>query len=281
MALLSDCSGTGCMSWPKIDFSHVGDLIVVYGINVLGAIFIALVGWWLAGTAERMIRRALLATSHMDRTVAAFLSSLVRYAVLTLTLILILQTIGIRATSLVAVIGATSLAIGLALQGTLSNVAAGVMLLIFRPFKLGDSIEVAGKSGTVQNLNLFMTELASGDNVQVLIPNGQVWGQAMINTSTYATRRVSVTFPVLAGKSVEAFTAHLREFIEHDERVLKDPAPSVTPSNITETSVQISVQAWTKVENAGSLRTDLIQRALSAGRSPEIARSQKNSSEAA
>jgi small conductance mechanosensitive channel len=253
------------MSWPKIDFSRIGDLIVVYGINALGALFIALVGWWLAAVAERLAHRALLSSAHMDRTIAVFLSSLVRYAALTLTLILILQVVGIQATSLVAVLGATSLAIGLALQGTLSNVAAGVMLLLFRPFKLGDSIEVAGKSGTVQSLNLFMTELASGDNVQVLIPNGQVWGQAMTNTSTYATRRVSITFPVLAGRNVDTFSASLRKFVERDDRVLKDPAPSVTASNITETSVQVSVQAWTMAEEAGGLRTDLIQRALSAG----------------
>ncbi|HEY4162634.1 MAG TPA: mechanosensitive ion channel domain-containing protein [Dongiaceae bacterium] len=256
------------MTIPKIDFSHIGDLFVVYGINVLGAIFIALVGWWLARVAERLAHRALLASSHMDRTIAVFLSSLIRYAVLTVTLILILQVIGIQATSLVAVLGATSLAIGLALQGTLSNVAAGVMLLIFRPFKLGDSIEVGGKSGTVQNLNLFMTELASGDNVQVLIPNGQVWGQAMTNTSAYATRRVALTFPILAGKNVEVFSSNMRKFIERDKRVLKDPAPSVTVANITETSIQVSVQAWTTADDAGGLRTDLLQRALSAGQAP-------------
>jgi small conductance mechanosensitive channel len=253
------------MSMPNIDFSHIGDLFVVYGINALGAVFIALVGWWLARVAERLAHRALLASSHMDRTIAVFLSSLIRYAVLTVTLILILQVVGIQATSLVAVLGATSLAIGLALQGTLSNVAAGVMLLIFRPFKLGDSIEVAGKSGTVQNLNLFMTELASGDNVQVLIPNGQVWGTAMINTSAYATRRVAVTFPVLIGKNVEAFSHSMRKFIEQDSRVLKDPAPSVTVSSITESSIQVSVHTWTVAEDAGSLRTDLLQRAMAAG----------------
>jgi hypothetical protein len=137
----------------NLDLDHIGGLIVIYGVNCLGAILIALAGWWISSLAERMALNGLLSSSHMDRTVAAFLSSLVRYALLAVTLVLILQVVGIQATSLVAVIGASSLAIGLALQGTLSNMAAGVMLLIFRPFKLGDSIEVAGKSGTVQNLN--------------------------------------------------------------------------------------------------------------------------------
>src|SRR5690349_6151077 len=188
----------------NLDFDHIGGLFVVYGVNCLGAILIALIGWWVSAVAERMARKALLSSSHMDRTVAAFLSSLVRYGLLAVTLVLILQVVGIQATSLVAVIGASSLAIGLALQGTLSNMAAGVMLLLFRPFKLGDSIEVGGKSGTVQNLNLFFTELAGGDNVQILIPNGQVWGQALTNNSAYAMRKVSLRAPIPYEKDAHA-----------------------------------------------------------------------------
>ena len=131
----------------------------------------------------------------MDPTVGTFLSSLAYYAVLVVTLCVILQVVGIQATSIVAILGVASLAIGLALQGILSNVAAGIMLLAFRPLRLGDSIEVAG--------NMFMTELASDDNVQVLIPNGQVWGAVLTNFSVYPTRRVSVSFPVALDKDVE------------------------------------------------------------------------------
>jgi small conductance mechanosensitive channel len=253
----------------NLDLDHIGGLIVVYGVNCLGAIFIALLGWWISSVAERMARRALLTSSHMDRTVAAFLSSLVRYGVLAVTLVLMLQVVGIQATSLVAVIGASSLAIGLALQGTLSNMAAGVMLLIFRPFKLGDSIEVGGKSGTVQNLNLFTTELAGGDHVQILIPNGQVWGQAMINNSAYSTRRVTMKLPVPFAKNPEAIAARIRNFLEHDERVQKSPAPSVNVTNITDGAVELSVEAWTETGAAGGLRTSLMQQALGAVTEPE------------
>jgi small conductance mechanosensitive channel len=164
-----------------------------------------------------------MSASYLDPTVGAFLSSLAYYAVFVVAFLIILQAMGIQATSLVAIVGAASLAIGLAVQDTLSNVAAGIMLLIFRPFRLGDSIEVAGKSGTVKNLNLFMTELASGDNVQVLIPNGQVWGGALTNFSAYPTRRVSVSFPIAldkdAPRTVLRILAHPVPFLrEIDEK---------------------------------------------------------------
>jgi small conductance mechanosensitive channel len=260
-------SGNGAMELPfNLDLDHLGGLVVVYGVNCLGAILIALVGWWVARLAERMSLRGLLSSSHMDRTVAAFLSSLVRYALLAVTLVLILQVVGIQATSLVAVIGASSLAIGLALQGTLSNMAAGVMLLIFRPFKLGDSIEVGGKSGTVQNLNLFFTELAGGDHVQILIPNGQVWGQAMINNSVYGTRRVALKIPVPFAKHPDAIAARIRSFLQSDPRVQKS---SVVVSNITDAVVELSVEAWATSGDAGDLRTELMQHTLGVITEPE------------
>jgi small conductance mechanosensitive channel len=243
----------------NLDFDHIGGLFVVYGVNCLGAILIALIGWWVSAVAERMVRKGLLSSSHMDRTVAAFLSSLVRYGLLAVTLVLILQVVGIQATSLVAVIGASSLAIGLALQGTLSNMAAGVMLLLFRPFKLGDSIEVGGKSGTVQNLNLFFTELAGGDNVQILIPNGQVWGQAMINNSVYGTRRVALKIPVPFEKNPDAIAKRIKSFLQSDARVQKS---SVVVSNITDKVVELSIEAWSTSGDAGILRTELMQHAL-------------------
>jgi small conductance mechanosensitive channel len=250
----------------NLDLDHLGGLVVVYGVNCLGAILIALAGWWVASLAERMALRGLLSSSHMDRTVAAFLSSLVRYALLAVTLVLILQVVGIQATSLVAVIGASSLAIGLALQGTLSNMAAGVMLLLFRPFKLGDSIEVGGKSGTVQNLNLFFTELAGGDNVQILIPNGQVWGQAMINNSVYGTRRVGLKIPVPFSKHPDAIAVRIKNFLQSDPRVQKS---TVVVSNITDAAVELSVEAWTTSGEAGNLRTELMQHTLGVITQPE------------
>lgn len=251
---------------PHVDFDKLGNLAAVYAFNLAGAVLVGVIGWWVAGLIERTVRRSLTSSTHMDPTVGSFLSSLAYYTVLVLTFVIILQIIGIQATSLVAVLGAASLAIGLALQGTLSNVAAGVMLLIFRPFRIGDSIEVAGKNGTVKNLNLFMTELATGDNVQVLIPNAQVWGQAMTNFSAYPTSRASANFVIPFDKDTARVVSELRSHLEQDKRVLDSPPPSVTTSNLTDKGVEISMLAWVKAKDVGAVRADFVQRALAAVR---------------
>ena len=201
-----------------------------------------------------------MSATYMDPTVGTFLSSLAYYAVLVVTLCVILQVVGIQATSIVAILGVASLAIGLALQGILSNVAAGIMLLAFRPLRLGDSIEVAG--------NMFMTELASDDNVQVLIPNGQVWGAVLTNFSVYPTRRVSVSFPVALDKDVESISSRIRTYLERDKRVLKTPPPNISTSNLTEKVVEVSVQAWSKAEDASVVRADLMQSLVTATQVP-------------
>ena len=246
-----------------LDLTHLGNLFVVYGINCLGAVGIAFAGWWAAGIAERMTRRAFMA-SHVDVTVRAFVASLVRYAVMAVAFVLVLQVIGIQATSLVAVVGAASLAIGLALQGILANTAAGVMRLLFRPFRVGDSVEVAGRSGTVRNLNLFMTELASGDNVQVLIPNGQVWGAALTNMSAYPTRHVSISFPDAFDKHVDAVSNGVRGWLAADRRVLETPPPNVTTTNLADQTVELSAHAWTKAADAACVRADQIKQVVGA-----------------
>jgi len=241
-----------------LGLDKIGNLLVVYGINVLGAALIAVIGWWLAGVIARLVRRMLLGPAHLDLTVSSFLSSLSYYAVLVVSFVLILQVIGIQATSLVAVLGAASLAIGLALQGTLSNMAAGVMLLIFRPLRIGDTVEVAGKNGTVKNLNLFMTELATPDNLQVLIPNGQVWGAALTNYSTYPMRRVSATMVVPAERDAASIATELRDALANDRRVLKTPPSGVTISNVTDKGLELSMEAWVNAQDAGAVRSDLV-----------------------
>ena len=182
------------------DLERLLGLLVVYGINLAGALAVAVLGWWAAGALQRVVRRRLLASPQVEPTLAHFLSSLARYATLVLVFLSILQLIGIQATSLIAVVGAASLAIGLALQGTLTNVAAGVMLLLFRPFRLGDTIEAAGKRGVVKELSLFMTELAGDENEQILVPNNQIWNAVIINRSAYQRAESGVrTEPLRTG----------------------------------------------------------------------------------
>lgn len=149
-------------------------LLIHYGLNILGAIVILIIGRMVAGWAKSTTAKWLERSGKVDQTIRDFLSNCARYVVLIFTLIMVLSQFGIETTSLIAIFGAAGLAIGLALQGTLSNVAAGVMLLIFRPFKVGDYVEAAGIAGTVKSITLFVTELATPDNVQILSPNASV-----------------------------------------------------------------------------------------------------------
>ncbi len=170
-------------------------LVGIAGQVVLAAVILIL-GFFVAGFVRRRIVRLAEASRHFDRTMGVFLANLARYAILTLTFVFVLQQFGFQTTSLVALLGAAGLAIGLALQGVLSGVASGVMLVLFRPIKIGDFIEVNGYSGTVKDISIFTTELATLDNVQVIIPNSEVWGNTIVNYSIYDTRRAEWTFGV-------------------------------------------------------------------------------------
>lgn len=238
-----------------VDFTFLANLVVVYGVNLVGALLLAIAGFWIAGIVQRGVVRALLASRRMDITVAGFLGSLARYALLAVTLVAILQLVGIQATSLIAVLGAASLAIGLALQGTLSNMAAGVMLLMFRPFRVGDTIEVGGKTGQVRDLNLFLTELSGGDNVQILIPNASVWGQALINHSAYPNRRVEATVSAVNGDA-DATAEDIRGFLAENPRALAEPAPSIRKTSYGDV-IELNVKAWTPANDTEALRYEL------------------------
>ena len=156
--------------------------LVSNALHVLAAIVILVVGFWVARRAQILVVRSLDRAPHLDSMLKGFFSNIIRYFVLTITVLAVLSQFGIRTTSLVAVLGAAGLAIGLALQGTLSHLAAGVMLLIFRPFRTGQHVQIGGTDGTVKELSLFWTELVTSDNVQVIIPNGSVWGQQLLES---------------------------------------------------------------------------------------------------
>jgi small conductance mechanosensitive channel len=222
---------------PKLpNFTHLvtdPTLIVPFMLNnalhMLGALAILLIGFWLSGKADILVSRSLRKSKHVDEMLRGFFASIARYFVLTVTVLAVLSQFGIQTTSLVAVIGAASLAIGLALQGTLSNLAAGVMLLIFRPFRIGNSVTVGGNTGTVKALSLFWTEVVTDGNVQVIIPNGSVWGQPIKNMSTYTApvATVELRMPVPDGVALEEALERLLAIVKATPRVLANPAPSV------------------------------------------------------
>lgn len=240
--------------------SAVVELLTTYGLNVIYAIIILIVGWSAAGMIGRGVRKALQQTDRVDETVTGFAASTARYFVLAVVIISVLQLFGIQTTSLIAVLGAASLAIGLALQGTLSNVAAGVMLLIFRPFRVGDYIEVAGQSGTVKTISLFLTELATPDNVQIIVPNGQAWGSAVRNYSAHATRRVDLTLGIGYDDDMDKALAIFREVIGADERIHADPKPFVAITNLGDSSVDVTLRVWCQADDYWGLKYDLTKR---------------------
>ncbi|WP_299620281.1 mechanosensitive ion channel domain-containing protein [uncultured Tateyamaria sp.] len=225
------------------DFLTVEFLASILG-SVLAAITIVFLGWIIAAWLGRRVRRIGEATAHLDDTLFNFLGSLVRYTVLGFTGMIVLNTFGVQTTSVVAAVGAAGLAIGLALQGTLSNVAAGVMLILFRPLKIGDFVDVAGKMGTVKDVTLNFTELADVGNVQVIIPNSEVWGNVIVNYSSYPTRRADWTFGVGYGVNLKAAEDVIRETVLADERTHADPKPFVQVNNLGDSSVDFLVRAW-------------------------------------
>lgn len=220
------------------------ELATVYGLRFVGAIAILVIGWTIGGRVGKYVRNACARSKRIDNTLGAFFGSLARYSINVFTLIAVLSQFGIQTASLIAVLGAAGLAIGLSLQGTLGHLASGVLLLLFRPFKIGDYIEVGGHSGTVENLSLFMTELTMPDGVQILIPNGKVWDQAMKNYSHSPTRRFQVNVGISYDDDIDKAIKVAGKVLENDKRVLKDPAPQIVVSNLGDSSVDIIVRGW-------------------------------------
>lgn len=243
-----------------MNIEELGNLFILYGLNILYALGLLVIGWWIASFVERIVLRALAATHRVDPTVAGFLGSIARYGVLVFVGVAVLQRFGIQTTSIIAVLGATSLAIGLALQGTLSNVAAGVMLLLFRPFKLGDQVEVGGQAGTVKGLTLFTTELASGDNIQVLMPNSKVWGAPIVNKSAYGARKFDFSLELKPDADIEGVMEEGLSFLRQDARVQQEPGPSAGISKMALDRVEIVFSGWASASEAGAVRGELIQK---------------------
>jgi small conductance mechanosensitive channel len=232
-----------------------GDLAVNLVVAALIFVITIWASRWLSKLARRMTGRV-RRHGPPDATLQSFAGSLTRYVVLTVGFVAVLQQLGVQTTSIIAVLGAASIAIGLALQGALGNVAAGVMILLFRPYRVGDTIKVAGQEGVVRLLDLFVTELATADNVRVIVPNGKVFGDVIINTSAHATRRVDIVFKVDLKRPIDPVLDALREAAAHDARVLKAPEPTIEIVNVSEGWVEAALHVWAKSTDHGALRSD-------------------------
>ena len=232
-------------------------LLTTYGLSVLGGFVVLIIGWTLAGWAGRGVDRGLGKVERIDATLRSFLASATRYVILVLTVLAVLSEFGVQTASLITVFGAASLAIGLALQGTLSNLAAGVMLLFFRPFHVGDYVEAGGHAGTVKAIDLFMTEFATPDNVRILVPNGNIWGGAVVNYSHHATRRVDLLIGIDYGDDIDKAFETIRGVIGAEGRIHADPEPMVVVGELADNSVNIIIRVWCDAGNYWPLKFDM------------------------
>jgi len=231
--------------------------VTTYGMDVLGAVLILIIGWMFAGWVNKRIRAGLLRFKAVDEMLAGFFAALAKYAVLIFTVIAVLSQFGVETTSLIAVFGAAGLAVGLALQGTLSNIAAGVMMLLLRPFKVGDYITTGGNGGTVKALGLFTTELATPDNVKIVIPNNQIWGGAITNYSAHDKRRMDLVYGVSYDDDINKAFSIIEKELKADKRVLADPVPQTMVSNLGESSVDITARIWVASSDYWAVKFDL------------------------
>lgn len=225
--------------------------------DILSVVLIVVLGFVLSGWVRRRIMAIGGRNKHLDVTLFNFLGNIVRYLILAFAVLFVLNTFGIQTTSLVALIGAAGLAIGLALQGTLSNVAAGVMIILFRPIKIGDFVQVSGVSGTVKDISLNYTELADAGNVQVIVPNAQVWGNTIINFSVNQTRRAEWIFGVGYGADLKLAEQVIRDTILSDPRSLADPAPFLQVNNLGDFSVDFLCRVWVKSSDYFQYQADM------------------------
>jgi len=232
-------------------------------LNVLGALIVLWVGNRIARWARGVVQRA-LERAKVDDTLVPFVSSCVYYLIVAFVVVAALGMIGIQTASIIAVLAAAGLAVGLALQGTLANFAAGVMLLVFRPFRKGDLIEAAGVTGAVDAISIFTTTLSSVDNVAIVVPNAAVWGQTIRNYATNPTRRIDLAVNIAYRDSLQTALDAIRQVVAADPRVLTEPAPTIAVGELGNAAVSILVRPWCSKDVYWDLRWDLT-RALKEG----------------
>lgn len=246
MTAIADLSGI-LMAEPVTAFlSNLAAAIAAIVITLFASRFVKS---WIAKLGFRY--------EQLDDTLFVFLSKFAQVVVLAVGSVFVLNSFGVQTTSIVALLGAAGLAVGLALQGTLSNFAAGIMLIVFRPFKRGDYVSVSGQSGTVKEISIFTTELGTPDNLQIIVPNGQVWGAPITNFSAYGTRRLDVTFGVAYASDLKQVEEVLAQIIAADKRIHQDPAPVIKVSNLNQSSVDFVVRIWCDSSDLWTLRLDL------------------------
>jgi small conductance mechanosensitive channel len=228
--------------------ARVHEWVALYGLKVIAAAAIFIIGRIAAGGIRSIVRR-LLRKSSVDETLVSFLVRLSYIAMMIFVILAALGQLGVQTTSFIAVLGAAGLAVGLALQGSLANFAAGTLLIIFKPFKIGDYIEAGGKAGVVEAIGIFTTELKSPDNKKIIVPNAKVTGDSIVNYSAKDQRRVDIVAGVSYSDDLDKVRKVLEGILSEDERILKEPAPTIAVLELADSSVNFAVRPWVKTED--------------------------------
>lgn len=238
----------------------VVDTVSLYSMDVFGALVLLIVGWILAGWARGATFKLMTRAKRLDKTIQPLIANGVKYTILAFVLVAVLARFGVETTSLIATLGALGLAIGLALQGTLSNVAAGMMLLILRPFHVGEYIDADGTAGTVEEIGLFTSRLSTFDGVFLSVPNSQLWGRAIRNYTRNPTRRIDVQIGIGYGDDIGVGLDAMMGVLKSDSRVLAEPAPQVMVMSLGDSSVNLNMRCWVQRDDYWGTLFDLNRR---------------------
>lgn len=240
-------------------FAKIQDFLAIYWLKILAAIIILVVGRWVAKLISKLIAKA-MTKAKVDATLANFAQDLCYAALLVFVVIAALDKLGVPTASLAVVIGAAGLAIGFALQGSLGNFAAGVMLIVFKPFKVGDFVELAGNKGTVKEIQIFNTILNSPDNIRIIVPNGRVTGSNIMNFTVNGTRRVDMVVGVSYEDDLKKAQQIIEGVLAEDDRILEDPPTTVAVSELGDSSVNFVVRPWVNSADYWNVRFDTIRK---------------------
>ena len=245
------------IDWAAI-YDKFQSLGVDFGISLVTAIVIFFVGRLVARIVSRGLRK-LMQAQNVDKILESFVSNLVYWALMAFVIIAAITELGVETTSFIAMLGAAGLAVGLAMQGSLSNFAAGVLIVLFRHYRVGDWIEAGGVAGSVENVQILTTTLKTGDNKSIIIPNSEIMGNIIINYSANATRRIDMVFGVGYGDDIDKVRAVIQEVIEKDERILGEPACLIAVAELADSSVNFNVRPWVKTADYWAVKWDITE----------------------
>ena len=238
-------------------YDQLMPMLLEYGESIVSAILILIIGYWIAGRLGSATRKLLDKQKRLDATVKPLIASIVKYTIVIITVIAVLGRFGVQTASIIAVLGAAGLAVGLALQGTLQNIAAGIMLLALRPLKVGEYVQAGSLGGTVEEIGLFTTTLTTADGVYVSAPNSALWNQAITNYSSNATRRLDFEVGISYGDDIGKAQEALMVLMAGDPRIKDDPAPMTMVTALADSSVNINLRCWVATADFWAVKWDI------------------------